>query len=212
MMRNHLLLCCGLLLVSACKKEENDCPAPAPQSTSYDTDEFAQLNVGSYWVYKGVNIDPLTSLETPNGNSDSVYVAQDSVIAGNSYAWLKGTRFGGNWDRFVRVDGPRLIGPSGEVWMDVSALSDTISVSPAGFPIDSVATVLASQLQGISTLLGPMASEHERDLVFFMATGFTSPLHEREHYVRGVGIGMYSTFYAGSGVRVEMRLSNYHLE
>lgn len=163
-------------------------------------------------MYKGVSIDPVTNVETPNGSYDSVYVAQDSVIAGNTYAWLKGTRFGGNWDRFARVAGPRVIGSTGEVWMDVSALSDTISVNPAGFPIDSIAIVLASQLQGISTFLGPMASEHERDLVFFMAAGYASPLHERERYVRDVGIGMYSTFYAGSGVRVEMRLSNYHLE
>ncbi len=205
------MLC--LFLIAACRKdEENECPTPTPQPVTYDTEAFAQLRVGSYWVYDGMNIDPITLNETPTAGHDSIYVAQDSLIGGKSYAWLKGTRFGAPWNRFARVDGPRIVGPAGEVWLDVSAGSDTIALVPGAFPIDSMATVLTSQLHGITTFLGPLASEHERDLVFFMASGFPSPLNEREHYVRDVGIGVYSSFFASSGIRVEMRLSDYHLE
>jgi hypothetical protein len=45
-----------------------------------------------------------------------------------------------------------------------------------------------------------------------MSAGLPSPLHERDHYVRNIGVGSYTTYYASSGVRIEMRLSDYHIE
>jgi hypothetical protein len=213
-MRTPIIIMASILLLAACKKEE-DCPAttPAPEPASYPTAEFAPFTPGSWWVYTGVNIDPMSGVETPNSIRDSIYVQQDSVIAGHTYAWLRGERFGSlAFSRFVRVDGPRLVSENGTRWMDVTAVSDTILVSPGGGPIDSIATVLAAQDLDLNTPIGLLNSEHVRDLVFYMQPGYISPLHEREHYVRHIGIGAYTSYYAGSGISVEMRLTSFHLE
>ncbi len=35
-----------------------------------------------------------------------------------------------------------------------------------------------------------------------MATGFNSPVFEREHYVGEVGMATYTSFYAANGIQV----------
>lgn len=213
-MRTHIIIMASVLLLSACRKEE-DCPSsPAgPDATVYPTAEFAPFTPGSWWVYTGVNIDPVSGVETPNSIRDSIYVQQDSVIGGHAYAWLRGERFGSlAFSRFVRVDGPRLVSENGTPWMDVTAVSDTVLVSPGGGSIDSIATVLAAQDLDLNTPIGPLTSEHVRDLVLYLQAGFINPQHELEHYVRHIGIGAYKSFYAGSGIAVEMRLTSFHLE
>lgn len=203
------------LAFAACKKDDDDaCPPPMPEPSSYPTASYAPYSVGSWWVYTGVNIAPGTGVETPNNNRDSIYVSGDTVIAGRSYAHLQGERFGlFNVDQWVGIDGPRLVEPNGNVLMDVTASSDTISTGPGPFfPVDSIATVLKSQSLGLLTPAGIFVSDHAREVVFFLQPGFTSPLYEADNYVEGVGIAMYSSFYATSGVRVEMRLAGYHIE
>lgn len=208
-----------LLLIAttfiACKKENDEaCPTPMPEPSSYPTASYAPHNVGSWWVYTGVNIDPITEVETPNSTRDSIYVAGDTIIDGRRYAHLRGERFGlFNVDQWVGIDGPKLVEPNGNVLMDVTAVSDTIATGPGPFfPVDSTATVLKSQSLGLLTPAGIFVSDHARELVFYMQPGFTSPLFEGENYVEDVGIAMYSSFYATSGVRIEMRLADYHIE
>lgn len=212
-MHHTLIIASSLLLLASCKKDDNDCPELIPEPAAYSTAEFAPFKPGSWWVYTGVNIDPITGIETPNNIRDSIYVQQDSVIGGQTYAWLKGMRFASlGFSRFVRVDGARLVSENGTPWLDIEAVSDTVHVSPGAGPIDSIATVLAAQDLDLNTPIGVLTSEHVRDLVFFMEPGFINPLHEREHHVRHIGIGAYSSYYAGSGIAVEMRLTSYHLE
>lgn len=203
------------IVFTACKKDEDEaCPTPDPEPTSYPTASYAPYTVGSWWVYTGVNIAPGTGVETPNSIRDSIYVAGDSIIDGRPYARLLGERFGSlAFDRWVGVDGPRLVMPNGTVLLDVTAVSDTIDVYDPGSPvIDSIAIVLKAQDLVLNTPAGTFVSDHAREQVFYMASGFNSPLFEREHYVADVGIATYTTFYAGSGVEVQMRLADHHIE
>ena len=211
-MKKTVLLVTGIAAALAgCRKEEvaSDDPTPAP---TYTTASYAPYAVGNWWVFTGVNVPP-GGTETPNSLRDSLYVAGDSTIDGRSYAHLRGMRFGSLVvDQWVGVDGPRLVQPNGAVLMDVTAVSDTIEVSPGSTAIDSIATVLKSQSLALVTPAGTYVSDHAREHVFYMAAGFTSPLFEREHYVAGIGIAEYTSFYASSAVEVRMRLAAYHIE
>lgn len=214
-MRTATIALLVVVSLSACKKEDDDeCPTPMPEPSSYSTGSYAPYTVGSWWVYTGVNIAPGSGSETPNNIRDSIYVAGDSIIDGRRYAHLLGERFGSfAFDRWVGIDGPRLVMPNGTVLLDVTAVSDTLDVYDPGSPvIDSVAIVLKSQSLGLTTPAGIFVSDHGREQVFYMASGFPSPLFEREHYVAGVGIAVYTSFYATSGIEVQMRLADYHIE
>ncbi|QQR86040.1 MAG: hypothetical protein IPJ76_15745 [Flavobacteriales bacterium] len=214
-MRSSAYLLMLAAAFTACKKDSDDeCPAPMTGPASYPTASYAPYAAGSWWVYTGVNIAPGTGVETPNSMRDSIFVEGDTIIDGRSYAHLRGERFGlFGVDQWVGVDGPRLVEPNGNVLMDVTAVSDTIATGPGPFfPVDSTATVLKSQSLGLLTPAGIFVSDHARELVFYMQPGFTSPLFEADNYVQDIGIAMYSSFYASSGVRIEMRLADHHIE
>ncbi len=89
-MRPSALLLPALLLlsVSSCKKEDDETPAPTPP-TPLDVSEFSQLDLGNYWVYERRQVDSLDVVQGAGVLVDSIFVAGDTVLNGQTYAMLR---------------------------------------------------------------------------------------------------------------------------
>ena len=127
MKRITAILTLTVLLVSSCKKEESAiCEAPIEFPT------YLPLQVGNSWVYQDYKVDSLGN-ETLMQGSDSLYIASDTVINGNTYAVFKG-RFSPFYSApdtnsilfMSRDSSGYLVDVSGEVMFTLQSFTDTL--------------------------------------------------------------------------------------
>ena len=209
-MKTYFKLLSVALLFAACEKDDQVVNNGTP---GLNASSHAQFAVGNYWVYEGFNIDLNTGVVTPNNNTDSLYIGNDTTINGELYYQFKGDRFPNtSFSRNLRVDGSRIIDENGSIYMDLEADQDTVETIPTSPPIDSANVVVHSLPQFLETPSGNYTSDAWQEIVYYLPSPFPSPNSSFEYYVDGVGVAVYSSVYVSSQVRVEMRLKNYFVQ
>lgn len=89
-MRATIILIATALTLAACNKDE-EAPAPPPPAGGSGISAYSNLAIGNYWVYAIVQYDSLGN-ESPTSYTDSVTVVGDSVVNGNTFYIVQGTR------------------------------------------------------------------------------------------------------------------------
>ncbi|MEM8895261.1 MAG: hypothetical protein AAGC88_11835 [Bacteroidota bacterium] len=96
------LLIAATIFTGCEKDDEDDNPCETTTGNSDSSGDssgngdgqFVFVNsVGSYWVYDWYEVDYLTGVSTPTDRRDSIWIAGDTVIAGNEYLIKQGTWF-----------------------------------------------------------------------------------------------------------------------
>ena len=89
-MRSYSLLLPALFLltITACKKDDDEAPVPTPP-TPMDVSEFSQLEPGNYWVYERRQVDSMDVVQGAGVSVDSVFVAGDTALNGQTYTMLR---------------------------------------------------------------------------------------------------------------------------
>jgi len=106
------LFFCTLVLLLSCRKD------PPFLAVSPDPAIPVEANLvstpGSWWKYEWYTINSVGNV-IPNGMTDSLYVAGDSVINGNTYIHYSGTYFGFPTNYFRRDSSGCILNQSGVI-------------------------------------------------------------------------------------------------
>lgn len=88
-MRTFLICCTLVTLLTACKKDAADVPAPAPAPLNLGAvEQYSNLDSGNYWIYQKYKVDSTDAiLETLA--EDSIWVDGDTLLSGVTYAVVR---------------------------------------------------------------------------------------------------------------------------
>lgn len=73
----------------ACKKDDDETPAPATPPAPLAVAAFSNLAVGNYWIYERRQVDSLDVDQGLAVRRDSLYVIGDSIIGGATYVMIR---------------------------------------------------------------------------------------------------------------------------
>jgi hypothetical protein len=127
-----ILALLAVLVIASCKKDKDDVQQiePVPQSADY-----ALFNTGSYWIYHWYKIDTLGN-ETFMDKTDSLYIAEDTIINGHTYQVKKGNFFvTQNYLELCRDSSNYIVSHLGQIMFSATNFTDIIAMQKvlAGF-------------------------------------------------------------------------------
>lgn len=205
-MKNLLPILTILLFVQGCK--EDDCkPAAATPSIQLIN------SAGSYWIYDWYSIDKLGNekyLQT-----DSIYIAGDSMINGNSYVFRKGRFLSGNMAGFLRDSIGFVVNEKGDILWNKNSIGIFRASNESQINLEWSMTSLSSNI----TVPAGTFSTLERTTKACYNNG--QPLtpcdtcqEEQVYFSEGIGLVLDRTTYIGifDCSRLEGRLTKYHIE
>ncbi len=212
-MRTTVILITGALAFTACKKDEPDTRvAPGPSQPSAIS-AYSKLAVGNYWVYSIVQYDAQGN-ETPTVYTDSVAVVGDSVLNGNTYYVVQGTRplhspgNAQNYTSIQRDSADCIVGLHGSIIFRLSDLGNVLY--QAEVPPDGTLTwsTEPDQVQH-SVPAGTFTCYDTRGVLDL--PGYPQ---RTIHKLRGSGVGLVeeSTVYVVPGSGFKKKLVSYHVE
>jgi flagellar basal body rod protein FlgG len=109
MKRALLILITGLMVITACKKEN-----PDQQESKETVNTYFPLKVGNYWVYEIFQCDS-GEINCTTFKIDTNYVSKDTVIKGETFYKIEGLRLFYNEPRYYRDSGDFIINHKGEI-------------------------------------------------------------------------------------------------
>ena len=204
------------LFATSCKKKPHPMKFGIVEDESTESgptvQEFAQLNIGNYWVYHEYKIDTLGNANlTPR--VDSTYIPGDTIINGNTYYIYVHNPYGGQpYTNYYRDSSNYLVDINGKVLMSPT---DFISV----LETNSVSGVFSSTYQmadkDISLILpAGIFSTINFKGTYNMLPGFDqwgSTRYTNTRYASGVGKVSYDYYYVSSPDVYEKRLVKYNV-
>ena len=202
----------AFVLIS-CEKE--------PHTPSLDpSNSFLPLQIGNYWVYQHLRIDPENQASTLP-RIDSVIVDRDTLINGHTYFILEGTNYPFNSDRWGIVDILRdssgyIVDPAGNLKFSDSNFTDILASKTEVLDADTLYS-LSYKMESEETPCTVPAGIF--DVLNFKGTvyayqdlpGIDNPRYLHTRYARGVGKVMQSYFYFHSPIVGEKQLIRYHI-
>lgn len=213
-MRTHIILITAALAFTACKKDEdNDAPAPPAPAIPSAISEYSNLTIGNYWVYSIVQFDTSNN-ETPTAYTDSVAIVADSVVNGNTYYVLQGTRLlhspgnPQNYQMLMRDSADCIVGVGGSVIFSLSNLGSVLHqavIEPSG---SLTWSTLPDQLQH-TVPAGTFTCYDTQGVTYFPG------IPERTlHKLRGEGVGLVeeSTVFLAAGSGFRKKLVSYYVQ
>lgn len=214
----YLVLTLALALV-ACKKDEADCPDPAPPAPTpaMDIAAFSHLDSGNYWVYERFRVDSMDVPDPTNYRRDSLYIAGDTLVDG--YTW-----------KVVRLAVNGVTGPIQEFWRDSanyllkyyrSALFATNYFDQA-FYIDSIPApstlaihyAVGSSPVSVSVPTGTYTSYLVTGTCYSYGGFPTIPAwkYPRTYWVEGIGRVKWYAYFMNGNTGYRYQLVNYHVD
>ena len=180
--------------------------------------EFTPMAIGNSWVYQKFEIDPETNSEIAYDSYDSLYINRDTIINGETYFVLEKTFLSQNIETYLRYENNYLVDNYGKKWLSAFEGTDTVSVEPnSSLVIDSVYTVLSSDVVALDLPIGTLESSRQRKKILFLTPQYIPeglPVTRTNdfYYSKGIGLLEYTYGYTSTNNYFEMRLASYHLE
>lgn len=206
-----------ILFINSCKKDEViECPEPEQHPV------YLPLQIGNFWVYQDVRVDT-------NGNEfplqkDSLYIAKDTIINGNTYSVFKGTffpyHFTSNYSDSIvfiyRDSAGYLVDVHGKVQFTLQNFSDTLDSGASYNGVDTIFTWYRK--------MDPI--EHFITLDSWLYKSYDCPTHydirlpntpvpkrvNHSFYSENIGIVLATYGYTMQPGEIEKRLVKYHIE
>lgn len=212
-MRTTIILITATLAFTACKKEDDNDPAlPGPTQPSAIS-AYSKLAVGNYWVYSIVQFDAQDN-ETATGYTDSVAVVSDSVVNGNTYYVVQGTRplFSPgnpqNYTSIQRDSADCIVGLHGGIIFRLSDLGEVLH--QAEVPPDGTLTWSTDPDQVQHSVPAGTFTCYDTQGVIDLPGYPQRTIHK----LRGSGVGLVeeSTVYLVPGSGYKKKLERYHVE
>ena len=178
MKSNLLLVIIFGLLISSCKKE---------YKVFEPVNDYVKLNVGNYWVYK-VQMFNSTRI-------DSVLIARDTLIRGETYFVTEGHDFYGNWEilSVLRDSSNYIIDELGGIHFTTEIFNGTINQRHViGNGNDSIVSI-TYRMQNASDVKVPAGSftnilNYQGEMFSFLEPPSSNIKFDNFYYSKNVGL------------------------
>jgi len=205
----YSILFCFLL---GCCKDDDVLTDDSPSgNTLYEVKDFQPMTVGSYWIYQNFEVHD-NGDEIQNNTFDSVYVAGDTIINGNTYAILQHSLFT-FWDyvSYVRDSSEYLVNSDGRKLFSISNFTDTL------YTLYLYDGHIAYKMDDKDSIVivpeGTFATYNYKG--FFYSDAFGGGVRFfHNFYVAQIGLVKYNAFYSSDWLNPdydEYRLVRYHI-
>ena len=207
MKRVSIILFVVAIAFLSCEKSETN-------STEKVSDYFP-LKVGNYWIYQSYLCDSL-DFDCQEYEIDSIYISKDTIMNGNTYFKIEGTRFGWEEKMFVRDSDNFIISSSGIILFAINNFTnpvyeDAIPVSTD----DSICTIeynVSAIPEMINTPAGNFEAYNTKETFYRKSEDFSIPRHLHNYYSKNIGLIYESQCYVGGLEGMKIELVRYHLE
>ncbi len=217
-MKNVLFsaLLIAIVMLSACKKDDGDDEITVTPTTP----QYFPLTVGSYWVYEIFKGDTLGHYVS-TGKFDTVFVAKDTLINGQTYALFKGTRYGVgpiiNLNAY-RVQGDFIINSNNRYLLSWADFTNTIDkdslIHPDGTMVFRYEAKMQSGLKSVQVPAGNFQALERVTQIHYTIPGMPHPLRDySKFFVEDVGMVIDEYGYSGTWfITYQKRLVRYHIQ
>lgn len=198
------------VILTACTKEDTPTPGPAPAAP---IPSYSALSIGNTWTYAIVQFDSLGN-ETPTAWSDVVTVTGDTVLNGNSYSVLEGTRSihhpwqDGGYVHLLRDSADCLVADNGAILFRANAPGATLRTGVIP-PNGTLTWRMASAPGSVSVPAGPFGTTVVEAIATYpglpQRTMFT-------HRAANVGLVQEETKFLAGGGGYRAKLVSYQVQ
>lgn len=212
MLKRTLFLFSLLILITimSCKDDDDiqiciDCPE--------NVSDFTQLAIGNYWIYENVTVDT-NGVDGNSYSNDSIYIAGDTLINGQTYFIKKNGLLGGSGFSFLRDSSDFLVNKKGDILFSTSIFDSVIRTfeEPNGYY--NIEYQMADKDLVVDVPAGSFSTYDFQGLVHFN-DNYSTPLNDRiqhNYYAKDVGLVKAIVFFSSVPSTIERRLLRYHIE
>jgi len=205
----------SIMLLSSCKKDEEISETP-----TINTVDYSHLTVGNYWVYENYILDSL-GVATLMDQVDTVTVDRDTIINGQTYFVLTGTRYPTTESQILEIlrdSGTYIVSSNGEIIFSSTNFTDTLREDTLMTGLDTIVYTTYQMEHIIGDISVPAGLFS--DVLDFKGT-VNSPIYsyllvfpKYVHYYYAPGIGkIYSKRpFLISPMQIEQKLVEYYVQ
>lgn len=204
-MKNLILILVVVFTIQSCKDDDTPPEISTPNAGLVTTQ-------GSYWVYLWYNIDTAEN-ETIGFNRDSIYIAGDTAIYGNTYTIYRGMDDGRQRTRFLRDSSGFIVSSDGNIEWNMNNTGEISSSTEDRFLLTTKITNLSQNIEVLGSNLAAV------ELTTTMCRIDGQPMTpceqcqtEKSYYVPRIGEVFEQTAYVGSCSKIEKRLVKYEIK
>lgn len=205
-----LVIAAVVLLITSCKKCD-DVTEIDGTGLLVDATLYYPLSPGSYWIYETIyeNADSIYT----GINTDSIYIAGDSTLNGNTYAVFKGSWPIGGSVRLRRDSSGYIVGETGKIHFAVNNFTDTLYINPDTTSSYHNSCIMENN-DSISIVPAGTFSVYDYACYYYSNPGYPhgSPRIMHNFYAPSVGLVKMNYFFYASPYNTEKRLLRFHLE
>jgi hypothetical protein len=197
-----------LLIVSCNKSEIIDIDGTGEPA---DATLYFPLTTGSYWIYQTVQQNMDSTFIT--GGLDSIYIAGDSTLNGNTYAVFKGSWPMGGSTRLRRDSSGYIVDQTGKIHFAVNNFTDTLYINPDTSHVYHNSCKMENADSLIEVPAGNFTTYDFADY-YYSDPGYPhgSPRIMHNFYSASVGLVKMSYFFYSAPSNTEKRLVRFHIE
>ena len=180
--------------------------------TSTSILEFANIEVGSYWVYEWHIIEP-EGTESPYNLKDSLVIERDTIISGKQYFIRSGTLLESDRTEILLFDSLNsiFIYPSNEILFTIDeTIEETKFYGPAEEPVATGIYALSGDTSTVIVPAGEFECMNYQGLIEVQEPDYEFGIRENDNlYANGIGLVLMKTQFLSSPNDLEMRLVRY---
>ena len=216
-MKNQIIYLLAVLFIisaAACKKENN---TPTCDNCPDSVSDYSQLAIGNYWVYEIQTVNEAGE-DTELYGIDSVYIAGDTLINGETYFIQKNTQslFGGIYKQaLLRDSSDFIVNNKGKILLSTSIFDKVIQeIDGAEGRFHINYTMVDKDLE-IEVPAGIFKTYNFRGIIHFNEDLISVAINDRainNYYAKDIGLIKSNIFFAHSPFSFERRLLRYHIE
>ena len=199
-----------LITIVSCKDDDDiqiciDCPE--------NVSNFTQLAIGNYWIYENVTVDT-NGVDGISYSNDSIYIAGDTLINGQTYFIQKKGLFMGSGFALLRDSSDFLVNKKGDILFSTSIFDSVLRTIEGPNNFFSIEYQMANKNFVVDVPAGSFPTYDFQGLIHFN-DGFSTPVTDRilhNYYAKDVGLVKTTFFFSSTSSTIEQRLLRYHIE
>jgi len=196
----NLIVILVLSIFYSCKKDK-DPKAPDPVIETTNTMDLLQYKTGNYWVYQVTYTPEDTANSSVITDNDSIIVAGDTVIMGNTYKVIIRTEGNDVFSYFYRDSSGFLIDNIGQIFFSSKVHNVAFNHYSNVYKNDTIHghfDIIDGSLKSISMPAGDFKAYNRMRFNFY--NGPTERIERKTitAFAPGTGIVYYEKFYIGS--------------
>ncbi len=198
------------------------CGKTKEKNTPVAVTDYFPMEIGNYWVYEHYRID-MFGHSTKLPLTDSIVIAADTIINGNTYYVFEGTDFfkkGDNWSilGIYRDSSNYIINHKGEIKLSLANFSDTLHQAVLEYDSKEYAEIIYKMTpanENIAVPAGKFKALNFRGTFIankdFIPSGIENPRYLNNYYSKGIGLISKNYFYFTGEHNFEVKLSKYNI-